>query len=551
MSATEKEEKRKIGSYYIGKVIGTGATAVVRLCVHETTNKEFALKILKKEVEVKRLEAELLALQRLDHPHVVKLKDAYETSSRIWMVLELLNGEELFQKIMGASEKGLGREKTVLYFQQLVMAVKHLHERGVVHRDLKPSNIMITKQGVKLVDFGLSATVHPGKLLKTRCGSPHYVSPEVIRGKDYDGMKSDVWSLGTILFVMACGTMPFIGSNVRAVMKAITVGQYTIPPHVDSDICDLINRILKVDPDRRISVQEILDHPMFYYTKPLAITKVSSDNNITETYEKKSRRVRSVDTPAGHNSSDAKAGLYSDEVVPPHGIGSVDSSLRKALNVTSIGETTVSRSLTETNVIASTSTQPSNEISHHAPGRSLSSNSGSFNVNGLSPSTRSALAMAVSSRKGSSTYHGVLGVRNRQNQSTYQYAGTPVFSSITTAISQTESSVSGDREPESDVGNYSVMNSDLSRSSLNEESSPKGDDMNPKLDGVSPALASGSSKPLPDSNYEGDNTDSNNFTKRSSGGGLARTLNKMMAGLAFSPKSRSRRTFSSKTDTKP
>eukprot|EP00808_Paulinella_micropora_P000069 g11292.t1 len=266
--STTKEDRPKIGNYYIGKVIGQGATAVVRLCVHETTKKEYALKIMKKpKVEIKRLESELLALQRLDHPHIVRLKDAYETVSRIWMVLELLRGEELFQKIT-ASEKGLGKETTVKYFYQLLLAVKYLHERGVVHRDLKPSNIMVTSAGIKLVDFGLSAIVQPGQLLKTRCGSPHYVSPEVVRGKEYDGMKSDLWSLGTILFVMACGTMPFVGSNVRAVMKAITVGTFTIPPHVDPEVASLIKSMLKVDPNARASIVEILELPVFKHMTP-------------------------------------------------------------------------------------------------------------------------------------------------------------------------------------------------------------------------------------------------------------------------------------------
>lgn len=133
-----------------------------------------------------------------------------------------------------------------------------------MHRDLKPENMLIDfDKGIKLVDFGLSNTFKNNETLNTACGSPCYAAPEMISGKPYNGTKVDIWSLGVVLFALLSGFLPFEDPDTGELYKKILSADYCLPEYVSADASDLIAKILTTDPDKRISISEIREHPWF------------------------------------------------------------------------------------------------------------------------------------------------------------------------------------------------------------------------------------------------------------------------------------------------
>ncbi|MBA0712868.1 hypothetical protein Golax_011940, partial [Gossypium laxum] len=221
------------------------------------------------------------------HPNVIRLYEVMASKTKIYIVLELVTGGELFDKI--ASKGRLKEDEARKYFQQLINAVDYCHSRGVYHRDLKPENLLLDGNGVlKVSDFGLSALpqqVREDGLLHTTCGTPNYVAPEVIDNKGYDGAKADLWSCGVILFVLMAGYLPFEDSNLVSLYKK--VGQYqgkcqsenkyarkndacgiskadfSCPPWFSSNAKKLIKRILDPNPLKRITIAELHQNEWF------------------------------------------------------------------------------------------------------------------------------------------------------------------------------------------------------------------------------------------------------------------------------------------------
>ena len=138
--------------------------------------------------------------------------------------------------------------------------VEYLHKLNITHRDIKPENLLI-KGRIKIVDFGLSNTY--SELLKTACGSPCYAAPEMISGKQYNGLKADLWSCGVVLFVMMCGYLPFEDSNTNTLYKKILAANYKLPNFLSSDAADIIKLILNPDPDARPGIDDIRKHSWF------------------------------------------------------------------------------------------------------------------------------------------------------------------------------------------------------------------------------------------------------------------------------------------------
>jgi len=133
-----------------------------------------------------------------------------------------------------------------------------------VHRDMKPENLLLDYDGqIKLVDFGLSNTYSEGETLKTACGSPCYAAPEMIAGEPYLGARVDVWSCGVILFAMVCGYLPFEDPDTNLLYKKILDGKFEIPSWVSDNCKSLINKILNIDPDERLTTKQICAHPWY------------------------------------------------------------------------------------------------------------------------------------------------------------------------------------------------------------------------------------------------------------------------------------------------
>ena len=187
------------------------------------------------------------------------------TKGKIFFTMEFVKGGELFNKI---SKHGrLSEDLSRRYFQQLISAVGYCHAHGVYHRDLKPENLLVDENGnLKVTDFGLSALtdqIRPDGLLHTLCGTPAYVAPEILSKKGYEGAKVDVWSCGIILFVLAAGFLPFNDPNVMNMYRKIYRGEYRCPRWMSPDLKRFVSRLLDINPETRITIDEILKDPWF------------------------------------------------------------------------------------------------------------------------------------------------------------------------------------------------------------------------------------------------------------------------------------------------
>ena len=183
------------------------------------------------------------------------------TPTDIIIVLEFAGGE-LFNYIVANGR--MPEPQARRFFQQLISGIEYSHRLKIVHRDLKPENVLLDDDlNVKIADFGLSNEIKDGDFLKTSCGSPNYAAPEVIRGGLYTGPEIDVWSCGVILYVMLCGRLPFEDDDVQTLFTKISQGVYHMPSYLSPDAKNLITGMLAVDPVKRITVPEILQHPFF------------------------------------------------------------------------------------------------------------------------------------------------------------------------------------------------------------------------------------------------------------------------------------------------
>nr|XP_019965158.1 PREDICTED: calcium/calmodulin-dependent protein kinase type IV-like [Paralichthys olivaceus] len=208
--------------YTLSSELGRGATSVVYRCEEKQTQKLYAVKVLKKTIDKKIVRTEIGVLLRLSHPNIIQLKEIFETDTDIALVLELVTGGELFDRIV---ERGYYSERDAAHvIKQILEAVAYLHEHGVVHRDLKPENLLYADLSLdaplKIADFGLSKIIDDQVTMKTVCGTPGYCAPEILRGNAY-GPEVDMWSVGVIL----------------------------------------VSKLIVLDPQKRLSVREALQHP--------------------------------------------------------------------------------------------------------------------------------------------------------------------------------------------------------------------------------------------------------------------------------------------------
>ena len=174
--------------------------------------------------------------------------------------MEYCSNGELFDYIV--SHQRLHEKAAVRIYQQIIAGIDYIHKSGVVHRDLKPENLLLDYDNtLKIVDFGLSNLyTPPDELLKTACGSPCYAAPEMIAGKRYHGLGSDIWSMGIILYAMTCGYLPFEDPNTSKLYKKILNCDYLIPGFISKASKDLIKKILNTDPTKRFTVKDIREH---------------------------------------------------------------------------------------------------------------------------------------------------------------------------------------------------------------------------------------------------------------------------------------------------
>jgi len=179
-----------------------------------------------------------------------------------YLILEYVEGGDLFEFIN--THGPLTEHDAIYVFRQMMCAMEYCHSYNICHRDLKPENILLKPDGtVKICDFGMGALHQaPEEKLQTSCGSPHYAAPEVLRNRPYRGDRSDIWSMGVILFAMLAARLPFDEPDLRAMISKAKRGIYMMPKTFSDDARDLVDRILQVNPVERITMFEMWDHPL-------------------------------------------------------------------------------------------------------------------------------------------------------------------------------------------------------------------------------------------------------------------------------------------------
>uniref|UniRef100_A0A8C6VVG3 Ribosomal protein S6 kinase n=1 Tax=Nothobranchius furzeri TaxID=105023 RepID=A0A8C6VVG3_NOTFU len=247
--------------------LGEGSFSICRRCTHRKSGQAFAVKIVSKRMEA-QTQREIAALKLCDgHPNIVKLHEIYHDQLHTYLVLELLGGGELLERIR--REQHFSETEASRIMRKLVSAVSHMHDVGVVHRDLKPENLLFTDESenseIKIIDYGFARLKPPdNQLLKTPCFTLQYAAPEILKYDGYDE-SCDLWSLGVILYTMLSGQVPFqcqekslTHTSAEDIMKKIKHGDFSFEGeawrNVSQQAKELIQELLTVDPNKRIKM---------------------------------------------------------------------------------------------------------------------------------------------------------------------------------------------------------------------------------------------------------------------------------------------------------
>ena len=225
-------------------------------------------------------------LAQFNHPNVILVAEIFESPDSFFSVMEYCEGGELFNFIV--KNRRLSEDEAAFFYYQLINGLEYIHSLGIVHRDLKPENLLLTKDHIlKIIDFGLSNYFKKDQkeLLITPCGSPCYASPEMVAGNKYNGFKIDIWSTGIILYAMLCGYLPFEDKDNEILFEKILECKLEFPKYITKISKDLIEKILVTDPNKRITIPEIKNHPFFIKGKELFEQEFSIYQNDIEDTE--------------------------------------------------------------------------------------------------------------------------------------------------------------------------------------------------------------------------------------------------------------------------
>uniref|UniRef100_A0A2I3RZ59 non-specific serine/threonine protein kinase n=1 Tax=Pan troglodytes TaxID=9598 RepID=A0A2I3RZ59_PANTR len=254
------------------KLLGKGTFGKVILVREKATGRYYAMKILRKEViiakdEVAHTVTESRVLQNTRHPFLTALKYAFQTHDRLCFVMEYANGGELFFHL--SRERVFTEERARFYGAEIVSALEYLHSRDVVYRDIKLENLMLDKDGhIKITDFGLCKEgISDGATMKTFCGTPEYLAPEVLEDNDY-GRAVDWWGLGVVMYEMMCGRLPFYNQDHERLFELILMEEIRFPRTLSPEAKSLLAGLLKKDPKQRLGggpsdAKEVMEHRFF------------------------------------------------------------------------------------------------------------------------------------------------------------------------------------------------------------------------------------------------------------------------------------------------
>ena len=269
--------------YNLIKDIGEGNFGKVKLSILNATNEKYAIKIIDKKLLKTQTKSslynEIEIISKLKHPNIIHVEKILEDDNNYYIIMEYCDNGELFEYIV--NKEKLSQEEASTLFYQLINGVEYIHKQNFAHRDLKPENLLLTKNNkLKIIDFGLCHDFDGTKLLKSKCGSPSYAAPEILKGYPYDGFKTDIWCCGIILYGMLCGFLPFDGDDNQEIFKEIVECNPEYPSFLEDDSIDLLIGILNPNPKKRISIKKIKKHPFYLKGKNYYLIKYDENDDL-------------------------------------------------------------------------------------------------------------------------------------------------------------------------------------------------------------------------------------------------------------------------------
>ena len=259
----------QLDNFILGNEIGKGAYATVRSAKNKQSSSKVAIKIYDKfklltPNRKKNAEREIKILTRLNHPNIVKLYKTVENNKSLNLIMEYVNGCSLMAYLKQKPNKRLEESEARSIFRQIIEALDYCHSLGISHRDIKLENILIDPQHcIKLIDFGFSTCFSNEKKVKLFCGTPSYMSPEIVTKQESHGPPSDIWAAGILLFVLLSGSFPFKAPHSKDLYVKIQKASFLMPGYFSSDASSLIRAMLNTDPLKRPSAKIIMECAWF------------------------------------------------------------------------------------------------------------------------------------------------------------------------------------------------------------------------------------------------------------------------------------------------
>jgi serine/threonine protein kinase len=267
IQALETTDKKKVSQedFELLAVIGRGSFGKVMQVKHRATGQIYAMKIMRKDMivaknQITHTKDEKTVLQKIKHAFIVNLHFAFQTKDKLYLILDYVNGGELFFHLKKSGK--FSEERVKFYSAEIASALIHLHKAGIIYRDLKPENLLLDIKGhVVITDFGLAKEVMDDGT-HTFCGTPEYLAPEVLKGEVHS-YPVDWWSLGTLMYEMMTGLPPFYSEVLSEMYQNIVAGDLVFPSDMSDEACDLLAGFLDRDPSTRLGGDEVKQHPFF------------------------------------------------------------------------------------------------------------------------------------------------------------------------------------------------------------------------------------------------------------------------------------------------
>jgi serine/threonine protein kinase len=279
-----------IGNYFFYlQPIGNGSFSTIYKGYRVSDNTPVAIKKITKIIDKKYINSEINVMKNLNSPYILKLYEVIHQKNYLYLILEYCNEGDLSKYI-----KTKNKKYNLLYIYQIIKGLQYLYKSKIIHRDIKPHNILITNNTIKISDFGFAKTFNENDLISTFCGSPLYMAPEILKLKEYTN-KSDIWSLGVIIYEILFKIHPYPSKNKSELIKHLKNKKQIFIPNIDHDLKDLLKKILEKNEYKRISWEEIFDHKWYkdfpkyektnYYKLPINNINTNSELDFNILFE--------------------------------------------------------------------------------------------------------------------------------------------------------------------------------------------------------------------------------------------------------------------------